>query len=135
MTTPPKVIPSPARTSSFTAGQWFALAAPPLVWSAHELSSMYLTFDRCAFGRPDAARSGLLVVTAIALSVDMAALTAGYWQLKALLAGRSWLELEGRSRGEMLALASVFLGLVFTVAIFWAALPAVLLRDVCEARQ
>jgi hypothetical protein len=120
--------PPPAR-------QWFALAAPAVVWSAHELSSSYLSYALCRDGRPGAARVALLGVTFAALAIALTGAVIGRRELRSLAGDSRAENREGRGREELLALASVSLAVLFTLAIVWAGLPPLLLRDLCEARE
>jgi hypothetical protein len=115
--------------------QWFALVAPPVLWSAEELLSTYVAYAMCRHGNPWGARLGILSMAAVALPFSAVAATSAYWSLKELRGGEHVAGSEGGSRDEMLAMAALWLGVIFTIAITWNALPVLVLSNVCEARE
>jgi hypothetical protein len=116
------------------ATQWFALVAPAVAWSAHELASWYVASTWCGTESAGAARIALPLISAVALAVAMAGMALGYGRLRSAATSAVRLTAEGRSRDEMLALSSVFLGAVFTLGLVWASLPSFFLSPVCEPR-
>lgn len=113
-------------------GQWLALGAPAAAWSAHELVSWYVASWACGAGHAGAARAVLIFTSAMALAVAVIGVAVGTVRLKKISAAGSSFSYEGRTRDEMLALSSVFLGAAFTLGLVWAALPALVLSRVCE---
>lgn len=116
------------------AGQGFALVAPAVAWSSHELASWYVASTMCSVEGAGAVRIVLPLISMVALAVAVTGLAIGYGRLRSVAASGSVLSAEGLSRDEMLALSSVFLGAVFTLGLVWASLPGILLSTPCEPR-
>ncbi len=118
----------PVAPSAFS---WLLLGAPVVAWSAQELVSFYVTASRCTQGQATVPRAALLDVSLLALVTTVAASIASVRRFQRLTK-RSVTQIEGREPDELLALASVVLGVVLTLGVIWGALPAVLVSHVCE---
>jgi hypothetical protein len=114
---------------------WFALTAPVLAWFSQHLVNYYTSSVACDYHRPGLARALVIGVDLVALGVSVSAGIAGYRSFRRI-AGKAHLgEDEARDHDELLAVMSVFLGVIGTVGIFWGLWPALLLSNVCGARQ
>ncbi len=129
--TGPSGSPQASSLQDVPAGQWVALVLPPAAWCAHELASVYVGSALCHEGRAAAARAVLVAIAAGALVVAACGVVLGASHWKSLTHPSHPVDTEGRSRAHMLGLASLAIGLLFMVALLWAALPSIALGDVC----
>ena len=130
--------PSTSASQSAAASDpvsWFALVAPVVGWSGQELASFYAAAVACDHGTPALARVLACCITILALAVTLSATAAGYRSFRRISGGARVDRDEGQERREMVALVSVFLGVVLTLAVIWGALPSLLVSSACGARE
>ena len=118
------------------------IAIPPTAWAVHEMACAAVSGWFCVAGHPGTVRATTLVLTVVGLVLSVLATHAAYRALRALRGvpgaahGRAALEAtfetEAEPWREMLAFASVLLGVVFTLGLVWGGLSAVLFGTVCE---
>lgn len=116
------------------ATSWLPLIAPIAAWSAQELVSFYVTAVGCERAHASTLRALLIGIAVLALATTVFGTLAGYRNFRSIAAEESIARDEGREREEMVALVSVLLGIVLTLAVVWGALPPLLVSNMCGAR-
>lgn len=114
---------------------WFALTAPVTAWFLQHLVNYYTSTVACDYHRPALARGLVIAVDLLALGVSVAAGVAGYRSFRRIAGNARLRDDEARHHEELLAVMSLFLGVVATVGVFWGLWPALLLSNACGARQ
>lgn len=114
---------------------WYALVGPAFAWSAQELSSTVVSAEACIHGQPALGRAVLVAIGLVALGVTTSAGLIGYRRWQRVSGDERLVTDEGRERSDMLALVSVVLSVVLTLAVLWCALPALMVADLCGARR
>jgi hypothetical protein len=112
---------------------WFGLVTPVAAWVVHWYVAVYIGMFVCR--RLESAGLATLFLVLLTL-LGLAATLGGGW-----VALRSWraladapkvTESEAPGREQLMALAGVFVAVVFTLGVIWNGLPAVLLARACE---
>jgi hypothetical protein len=115
---------------------WFGVFVPPSAWAAQGLASVVIVVHGCASTSPAKLRAILVVIMLAALALCGSAGLVGFRSYRRSSRGdgqgSSILRAEGRDQDEMLALLAVLNGLLFAIAVVWAGLPSLLVRDLCE---
>jgi hypothetical protein len=114
---------------------WFAILAPPAAWAVQQWAIWFLDSYACTQSRVwslsrGAAHAAEIFVSVIALLVALAALA---------VAIRAWREsqdpgvaqVHGRARPDFMAATALFVSASFTLGVFWAGWPPLILRA-CE---
>jgi hypothetical protein len=114
---------------------WIALAAPGVAWALQEMVCSAMTALVCERGRPSLARG-------MAMAVTLAALVASGWGTAASATAVRRLSSTTPTAGgladhpaQMVSIAGLALGVVFTLALVWAGLPLLLVSDLCTAEE
>lgn len=114
---------------------WFALAVPAVAWSVQEIASAVVAHAACAEHAAGVGRAVLVGISVVALGLSLAAVAVGYGRFRALGADGAEMQTDRREREQMMALASVLVGVVLTVGVVWTALPTVLVSSVCGSKR
>jgi hypothetical protein len=113
---------------------WLVLLLPPMAWLAQTFTSGLIASSYCGGGRQGVARIAMLIIAAVALVTSGTATFSAYGAWQAVVS-QGLLTSEGYDREELMALGSLFLGLVFTVAVMWTGLPPAVLSNICGIQR
>ncbi len=114
---------------------WFAIAAPPAVWAVQQWAVWFLDSYACTQSHTwslsrAAAQGAEIVVSVVALGIAVAALVAARsaWRRSQ---DRGVTQVHGRARPDFMAATALFVSASFTLGVFWAGWPALILQA-CE---
>jgi len=111
---------------------WYAVAGAPAAWILQSSLGWLITGRACADGQASAATRGLLLILGLtALAAGLYGALVGIAAWRRAHTGEDVLRTEGRTVVEYVVAAGVFVSAVFTLAIIWTTLPA-LMVDVCQ---
>ncbi len=113
----------------------FALIAPPAAWALHELVCTVVSVVVCEAGNVGAARATVIVVSLVALGFTIAGGVLGWASWRRFAPEDSIASAEAKGAREMLAFVGLLLGIVFTLAVVWAGLSALVVGDICGAKR
>jgi hypothetical protein len=114
---------------------WYGFIAAPVAWSIQEILGVSLSAQSCPANLPGWAGMGAglrIVLGIIFLILLTISLSSGF------LSVRNWrqiagdhqiLHVEGVTREVFMSMGGVLLSSVFTVAVFWAGIPLVMLAQ------
>jgi hypothetical protein len=109
----------------------YGVLAPVSAWALQGLIGLGLGNHLCGAGT-GASRTLVLVASAVALAVSLSALKVATTSWRELSKEKSVLKTEPPGGPHFLAQAGIGVGVVFTLGIVWAALPAVAVMHLCE---
>jgi hypothetical protein len=113
----------------------FALIAPVVAWLLQHLLNYCTSTMLCSGHRPGLARGIVIAIDLAALTVCAAAGVSGYKNFRHVAGTTPLTEDTAQDHDELLAIMSVFLGVIGVIAVFWGMWPALVLSNVCGARQ
>jgi hypothetical protein len=118
---------------------WYGVAGAPTAWVLLSSIDWWITGRACASNGAAWGPLSAGAVRALLLALAAAAMAAGALALWTSL--RTWREFNGHPGdptraygygiGEYLSIVGFFMSVVFLIAIFWTALPAVMV-DICQ---
>jgi hypothetical protein len=132
-------IPAARLESGKPVRVWYGVAAAPTAWVLLSSVDWWITGRACADGTPGwgalsggAVRLVLILLAAVGMAAGGLALAASLqaWRDTSVHAGDPR-HAHGMGIGEYLAIVGFFMSVVFLIAMFWTALPAVMV-DVCQ---
>jgi len=137
-------VPTPA--ARLEAGKpvrvWYGVAAAPTAWVLLSAIDWWITGRACADGNAGWGALSAGAVRFLLIALAAAGMAAGGLALAASL--QAWRQTGahagdpthayGLGIGEYLAIAGFFISIVFLIAMFWTALPAVMV-DVCQGAR
>ena len=114
---------TPSRRNAADLLLWYAVLAPPVVWSGHLLTSYLLVSTACDAGQTSM-RAIIAATTALAEALIIAAGVAGYayWRPRADADGRD------DDRPSFMGYLGVLESMLFVVATLFTAAPVFVLR-------
>ena len=114
---------------------WFAIIAPTAAWAVQQWAIWFLDSYACTASRAwslsrSAAHAAEIGVSVVALIVALAALAAALraWRSSQ---DRSVMQVHARARPDFMAATALFVSASFTLGVFWAGWPALILQA-CE---
>jgi hypothetical protein len=138
-----RIVPTPAARleSGKPLRVWYGVLAAPMAWVLLSSLAWWIGARACADGNaswgplsPAGVRGLLLGTAAAAMIGGVAGLTGSRRAWRTLSPRHKLNEAYAYGTAEYLATAGVFISAVFLLAIFWTALPAVMV-DVCQGTR
>lgn len=131
-TEPPEAEPPVSRRRILAA-----LAIPPVAWAVHEMACAAVAGWFCLHGRPTVVRVTTIVLTLVGLALTASSTFVSLGSFRKLsTSSANPFEAEADAWREMLAMAGVLLGVVFSLGLVWGGLSSVLFdASLCEVAR
>jgi hypothetical protein len=108
---------------------WTGVIAAPAAWIAQGALGWYFGYEACGGWTPAGARIAVAVLSALALVAALAGWSVAWRTWGRVAAERRPFDVTGWDRVEFMSAGGVLVSSIFIIAIVWAALSALLLRE------